>query len=167
MPPAALDTALRLHQDRVYAFALYLVGDADAAADLAQTAFVRLWERGADVAEAAQRAWLLRTVRNAALDRFRRQRFDGTVSDFDALEADDPSPLDQTETADLAAHAFAALDTLDEPYRSLVLLCDVQALAYAEAASVLELPLNTVRVYLHRARARLRSAFFLRTRERA
>ena len=169
MPPASFDAALRLHQDRVFAFALHLVGDGDEAADLAQTAFVRLWERGAEVAEAAQRTWLLRTVRNAALDAFRRNRFVGAAppDGFDALEHDAPSPCDLAEHADLAAHAFAALDTLDEPFRSLVLLCDVQALSYAEAADVLDLPLTSVRVYLHRARARLRAAYFLRTRERA
>lgn len=169
MPPAALDLALRLHQDRVYAFALHLVGDADEAADLAQETFIRLWQRGASVADGAQRAWLLRTVRNAALDRLRRRRFAGAAphDGFDALEGDACAPDDALEHADLTRHAFAALATLADPFRSLVLLCDVQGLPYAEAAEVLDLPLTSVRVYLHRARARLRSAYFLRTRERA
>jgi RNA polymerase sigma-70 factor (ECF subfamily) len=52
----------------------------------------------------------------------------------------------------------AALATLDEPYRSIVVMREIQDMAYAEIVNALEMPLNTVKVYLHRGRRMLREA---------
>ena len=168
-PTGGLERALRAHQDRVYGYAFHLLRDADDAADVAQEAFIRFWHRGAGVPEAAERAWLLRTVQRLALDRFRRQRHltVGTDSVADTLPDGAASPHDAAEDDDLRAFAFAALGTLGEPYKSLVLLCDVQGQPYAEAGEALGLPLTSVKVYLHRARHRLREAYFRRTRDHA
>ncbi|MBT4051701.1 MAG: sigma-70 family RNA polymerase sigma factor, partial [Bacteroidetes Order II. Incertae sedis bacterium] len=50
----------------------------------------------------------------------------------------------------------AALDTLGEPHKSIVILREVQEYKYEEISEVLSLPLNTVKVYLHRSRKALR-----------
>ena len=49
-----------------------------------------------------------------------------------------------------------ALDALDEPYKSIIILREIQEYKYEEISSALDLPLNTVKVYLHRARKALR-----------
>ena len=51
-----------------------------------------------------------------------------------------------------------AVGSLDEPYRSILVLREIEGLAYAEIADALDLPLNTLKVYLHRARRRCRAA---------
>ena len=174
MPPAspsAFACVVRTHQDRVYSLAVHLCGDADDAADLAQEAFVRLYERAADfwpsAAEGALRAWLMSTVRRLVIDRHRTRH---TLRDETALGAaldPAPSPYEATEADQERTLAFAALATLREPYRSLVLLRDVEDLPYAEIGDALGLPLASVKVYLHRARAMLRTAYHRRTRELA
>ncbi len=56
------------------------------------------------------------------------------------------------------------LDQMDEPFRTLIILREIQELPYAEIAAATDLPLNTVKVYLHRARRRLREALPLEIR---
>ena len=173
-PESAFARIVGAHQDRVVALAVHLTRDADLGADLAQEAFIRLWTRGAAFWPTADtprlRAWLLRTVRNLAIDHHRAalpRRADSSEATLDALCDDAPTPSESAEHADDAACAFDALHTLREPYRSLVMLRDVEGLAYADLVATLGLPLATVKVYLHRGRAMLRAAYLLRTRAHA
>jgi RNA polymerase sigma-70 factor (ECF subfamily) len=73
-----------------------------------------------------------------------------------------PGPAALAETADFEAHVKEALRDLPEPYRSIVILREIQDLKYEEIGAALEMPLNTVKVYLHRGRRKLRD----RLRER-
>ncbi|HEX9952352.1 MAG TPA: sigma-70 family RNA polymerase sigma factor [Rubricoccaceae bacterium] len=153
------DALVRLHADLVYRVALRVTGTADDAADAAQEALVKLWRHGATVPAERQRAWAARVARNAALDLLRRRAVRPRTADDDldpACTSDLPDA--DAETRDLRASLDAALQTLGEPFRSLVVLRDVEGLAYDEIAEALDLPLTTVKVYLHRARARLRAA---------
>ena len=59
-------------------------------------------------------------------------------------------------SSDLGQRLAEAIRQLDEPYRSLVLLRDVEEMNYREIAEALELSDSQVKVYLHRARRRLR-----------
>lgn len=158
MPPDAL---VRLHADLVYRVALRVTGSADDAADATQDALVKLWQHGAEVPAERQRAWAARVGRNAALDLVRRRKVrpQPLVSDVELDPAcADALPDADAETRDLRLGIVQALDTLGEPFRSLVVLRDVEGLAYDEIAEALSLPLTTVKVYLHRARTRLRAA---------
>ena len=155
--------ALAAHRHRVYAFALRLTGCREDAADVTQEVLVRLWRHG-DAVEAERRtAWVLRVTRNAAFDLLRRRQtraaFTVTNNDLpDRAPADGHAPDTLAESADWRRHLHEALDALDEPYRSIVLLREVEDLPYQAIADALDLPLNTLKVYLHRARRRLRDA---------
>ena len=100
-------------------------------------------------------------ARNAALDLVRRRRArpqPGLAEAVAEPASAAPLPDDDAEASDLRAGIEGALATLDEPYRSLLVLRDVEGLAYAEVADALDLPLNTMKVYLHRARRRFQTA---------
>lgn len=155
------DALVRLHADLAYRVALRVTGTPDDAADATQAALVAVWQRGADVPADRQRAWVSRVARNAALDLVRRRRVrpQPFAADVD-LEPVSPAPLPDAlaEAGDLRREIGDALDALGEPFRSLVVLRDVEGLSYDEIADALSLPLTTVKVYLHRARTRLRTA---------
>lgn len=155
------DLLVRRHADLAYRVALRVTGSADDAADAAQETLEKLWRHGADVPAERQRAWTARVARNAALDLIRRrsvrpQPLAADVGLDPACHAPLPDAL--AEAADLRRELAVALDALGEPFRSLVVLRDVEGLAYDEIAEALALPLTTVKVYLHRARTRLRAA---------
>lgn len=74
------------------------------------------------------------------------------------MEQADRAPLPdvQANSAIFQDHLRRALDTLEEPHKSIVMLREIQEYKYEEISEALDLPLNTVKVYLHRARKALR-----------
>jgi len=147
-------TVLR-HYRPVYRMAAALLGDSAEAEDVTQEAFTRYWQQKQRIEKPQH--WLMRVAHNACLDRLRKTgRF---VSDEDRPEApsrevDDPARCyEQTEIADrLRRH----IDTLPELQRSLVVLFDIRGFSGAMCAKILDINENQVKVYLHRARRKLR-----------
>ena len=141
------------HQHDVWSLARYLLKDDGEAEDAAQEAFMRLWKHRAVVDAQRVRPWLMKVTRNECLDRLRRQR--PQVEWDDSLVADG-GPLTEVQTSELARSLRLAIGQLKEPYRSLVVLRDVQQHSYQEVAQTMELSMSQVKVYLHRARKLLR-----------
>jgi len=149
------------YQHRVYSFAYYFLGNREEAEDVTQDVLLRLWNHREEVDEARLLGWLLRVARNACVDLLRRRKVQRAVMtvNTDGVElAAGHAPLPD-EVADgqlFQEHLRQALDTLKEPYRSIVILREIQEMKYEEICGALDLPLNTVKVYLHRARKMLR-----------
>ena len=74
---------------------------------------------------------------------------------FDGVSAE-PSPEAVAEASELRTRIHDALADLQEPYRSIVIFREIQDMKYDEISESLELPLNTVKSYLHRGRRMLR-----------
>ncbi len=152
---------VKRYQQRVYGFAYHYLGSREEAEDVTQEVFIRFWNNRADIDEAQPLGWLLRVTRNAAVDAIRRRntyrRNVSTNSEMlDYAEGHTASPARDAEDADFRKHLEVALDQMEEPYRSIVILREIQDLKYQEISETLELPLTTVKVYLHRGRKMLR-----------
>jgi len=153
--PVRYRWAVARHYGAVYRLAAGLLRDSAAAEDVTQEAFTRFWERGESIRK--PRAWLLRVARNAALDRLRRHG--ARVLDADTARQDLAEHRDgywRSTQDELSQRLQRALARLDEPYRTLVLLFDLQGEDGATCATTLDLSPEQVRVYLYRARRRLR-----------
>lgn len=143
------------YQDQAWTLARYLLKDPMEAEDVLQEAFVKLWHNHKNIDPAKTKAWLMKVVRNACLDRLRKRRtVDGIP--MDEQEAVSPGPMEDATSTELGHWLKKAINRLNEPYRSLVVLRDIQQHSYDEVAGVLELSLAQVKVYLHRARKQLR-----------
>lgn len=139
-----------------------LVGRPADAEDLVQETLVRAY-RGIDGFDGRHpRAWLLTIMRNAEINRHRRQRpqlLDDPDAELGRLagEADVRSgPEAVVMDAAFDAVVAAALAALPARFRQVVDLVDLSGLSYAEAAQVLDVPVGTVMSRLHRARSKLR-----------
>ena len=130
---------VRLHQERLQRYAARLLGgDADAAADVVQDAFVKLWPRPEVWRDPSQNpaGWLVRAVQNRCCDLSRRVRHD--------VETDPVDPRPGPESAALAAAVRDAVTALTEPQKSVFILSYYEGLRYDEIAALLEIPPGTV-----------------------
>lgn len=153
---------VRLHRDRVFTFAFYSLKNREDAEDVTQEVLIRLWNHWRRLEGEHLRAWLVRVTRNACVDAVRRRQTrgrheaDGDDSAIETAASGAPDPQRAAEASDFRRCLRAALAELPEPYRSIVILREVQDLAYDEIAAAVDKPLNTVKVYLHRGRKMLR-----------
>lgn len=150
-------------QRKVYSFARYYLGSPEEAEDVTQEVFLKLWRHWLKIDLASVRPWLLRVTRNACFDRLRQRRSSSRVflpdSDPERVEsspAPESGPEARAQRADFRRHVARALEKLGEPYRSVLILREIQGLRYRDISEVLEMPLNTVRVNIHRGRRQLR-----------
>jgi len=153
----AFGELVRRHQETVYTLALRLVGP-DLAADVAQEAFLRAWRalprfRG----EAAFSTWLHRITVNTAWTLRRRDRRHLTQPLEGDFEDTAPLPERAGELAEARAGLLRAIAALNPGQRAVLVLRDLYGWSGAEVARELAITETTVKVRLHRARARLRS----------
>lgn len=130
------------------------------AEDLVQDTLLRAYRGIAGFDGRHPRAWLLTILRNTHINRNRRRRPE-LLRDPDAatdrmLSAASDERTDAGIDDEIDVEIINALGSLDEPFRRVVELVDIDGLSYAEAAEVLDVPVGTVMSRLHRARSRIR-----------
>ncbi len=155
------DILVKRYRHRVYGFAYHYLVDEDAAADVTQEVFLRMWQNRTKIDEERVLGWLLRVTRNACVDAVRkrnayRRRIETNSDTIDAQADRAPLPDQQASASMFNDRLNAALNKLDEPYKSIIILREIQEYKYGEISETLDLPLNTIKVYLHRARKKLR-----------
>jgi RNA polymerase sigma-70 factor, ECF subfamily len=166
----AWEVLVRQHQGRICAIAYGYLGDQDEAFDLAQEIFVRVYER-LDTCEDPEKfqSWLTRIARNACIDHLRRLKARPPRQDIPADEMHNLAGGSSNPEQDWVRNSrkklvFRALQELSEINREIILLKDIQELPLDEIATMLELPVGTVKSRSSRARielARVISSFGL------
>ena len=143
------------YQDQAWTLARYLLKDPAEEEDACQEAFVKLWKNKDSIDPDKVRPWLMKVTRNGCLDRLRRRHPTEELQEWH-----DPhtvaGPMQGMHQSELGSWLKNTINSLKEPYRSLVVLRDVHQHSYEEVAAVLELNMPQVKTYLHRARKQLR-----------
>jgi len=158
----AFDVLFDRHHAAVYHFAATMLGEGPAAEDVLQESFLAVARAAREYEPRGRmRAWLMRIVRNRCLNRIeqdrRRREVTGQVDAADAV-AGDPAPDAGLAADEAAAIVRSAIDELPERQREAITLYAFERMTYREIASVLEMPINTVKTLIHRARASLAAA---------
>lgn len=165
----AFTSLYRRHSGAVYRFAWLLTGSESLANDVTQDTFIELLEAagGFDPARGSLAAYLCGIARFRAY-RVNDRRVD-SVADIENVDAASDAgsmpelPLDALERSRAVSRLYDAIRRLPAPYREVLILVELQEMAYADAAAVAGIELGTVRSRLSRAKARL--AGMLRTEE--
>jgi RNA polymerase sigma-70 factor (ECF subfamily) len=135
----------------VYGFALSILKQPDAAEDVMQDTFLRIYDAaGAYQARGKPMAWILTITRNLALMRLRQRQWEQMPED-DAL----PAPGDFTQTSAQRMALHAALEILADDERQIVLLHSLSGLKMREIAQLLNIPLSTALSKHRRALSKL------------
>lgn len=160
---AAMGVLYERFRERVYNVALRIVSQPDDARDVLQDVFILLFRKIHRFrARAVFASWVYRITVNAALDHLRRRRRAPRSSAAPAVLDGAPEQLEMTtpERAaalrDLEGHVRAALHTLSERLRIVVVLRYLEGLSYADIADILDCSIGTVKSRLFRAHAALR-----------
>ena len=147
------ETFYRENLRLVYGMALAKGGKAWEAEDLTQETFLRAWRHFDTLAgmdSAAQRGWLVRTLRHLAVDTWRKER----ARPSEAPEMSSPGP-DVSERVALQMDVARALAGLNEEDREVVVLRYFMEMNSREIGEMLGIPEGTIRYYLMRCRRHL------------
>lgn len=169
----AFATLIEKYQDRLYNMIYRMCGSSADAQEMAQETFlkamgqIRTFRGGSKFY-----TWLFRIGANLAISHIRRKGRiafrsmtavdgDGQESQMEDITADcaqrrDPGPESVVLMRETQAQVAAALNELDEEYKTVVILRDMEDMDYDDIAEVLELPVGTVKSRLHRGRSMLR-----------
>ncbi len=145
------NTAVHTHADGLYRFAVKHLRDLDNAKDVVQESFARLWQKLEDVDGGKAKSYLFTTAHHILVDTARRDTRSTRMEErHEDLRWGTQSPPDLKEVVD------AALATLPEVQRSVVLLRDLEGYSYEEIAELTQLNITQVKVYIYRGRTALK-----------
>jgi RNA polymerase sigma-70 factor, ECF subfamily len=152
----AFETLYSRHMPPVYRYALRMTGSQSDADDVVQESFLALIRnaRGYDPERGELRSYLYGLARRLILRRLPSEPPMNHDTPEPAVEDDPFERLDLEQRLELVRAAVASLPA---GYREVVVLCDLEEMAYADAAVTMGCAVGTVRSRLHRARAMLLS----------
>jgi RNA polymerase sigma-70 factor (ECF subfamily) len=146
----ALEQMLETHQARVFRMALTIVRDAGRAEEVTQDVFLKLWRAfPAYDGRAAVSTWLYAIARNTCLSAVRAEGYRRTSA------LDDVTEPGASSATPLKLSVEQCVERLPEAQRQVVSLFYLQDRSVSEVAAMLDLPENTVKSHLHRARRAL------------
>ena len=164
---------VRRYERPVFSLIFRMVRDREMAEDLAQDTFIKVLNNiDRYRPEFKLSSWLFKIANNVTIDHLRKRQLatvslDGSPHAQTAAEAQatsldvesrGESALEAIESRELGSAIERAIGKLRPEYRSCILLRHVEGRSYEEIASTLDLPLGTVKTYIHRARHELREA---------
>jgi RNA polymerase sigma-70 factor (ECF subfamily) len=164
---------IRRYERPVFSLIYRMVRDRETAEDLAQDTFIKVLNHVDRYRpEFKLSSWLFKIANNVAIDHLRKRHIetvsiDGSPHAASAAEVEatafdvvarQESALEELEARELGSAIEGAIAALRPEYRSCILLRHVEGRSYEEIAATLDLPLGTVKTYIHRARHELREA---------
>ena len=164
---------LERYERPVFSLVYRMVRDRGLAEDLTQEAFIRAFNAiGGYNPSYKFSSWIFKIAHNVTIDHLRRKRIDTISLDGspDALTADeqartrpivespDERPDAYVENLELGSEIEAAIGRLRPHYRTVTLLRHVEGYSYNEISQIMDLPLGTVKTYIHRARLELKES---------
>ncbi|TET79545.1 sigma-70 family RNA polymerase sigma factor [candidate division TA06 bacterium] len=151
------------YKDRLYGFLRRMVSDSSDAEDLLQQTFLRVYKKSLDHCRINSfSSWIFTVAANLARDELRRRARIGrrtfTLDDGYAETIADKKAVTVEEVAysELRERVDWAVGCLNETYRAVFVLRDIEGMSYEEIAMVLKIRIGTVKSRLNRARLKLR-----------
>jgi RNA polymerase sigma-70 factor (ECF subfamily) len=162
---SAFEELVRRYQRPIASYVYRMVGDYDAALDLTQEVFIKVYNSLSRYrSEFKFSTWIYKIAHNTAIDHLRRHTVrdqimtaggDGPRSEI-AIESRRPTPEQESEREERRSEIESVVQSLPAAYRELIVLRHSHDLSYDEIAEVTGLPLGTVKNRLFRAREAMR-----------
>ena len=150
---AAFTQLMDRHEDMVFAVAMRMMRDREAALDATQETFLTLFRKADRYSgDAAVSTWLYRVATNTCLDLLRKNKRRRTEALPEHHDEPDPSAGEPFTAVEVRPDIDAALRAIPDDFRAAVVLSDIHGLAIAEIGEILEIPPGTVKSRVFRGR---------------
>jgi len=158
----ALEQIYAMTRVKLFGICLRILKDRKEAEDALQDVYINLWQRADryDPSRASPISWLSTFARNRAVDRLRVGKVRaGAVPEDEAAPVADEAPLADTLLIDAerAAHVHTCLDTLSDNQRDNIRAAFFEGFTYTELAERADVPLGTMKSWIRRGMARLKT----------
>ena len=156
----AIALLLPVFRRKVFGLAYSFLRDREAAEDVTQEVFIKVWRAlpGFD-GRASLSTWIYTIARNTSLSALRARRPQSSLSDPEVIEAVEAvNPVPPADVLVERAAILRLVDQLPTKQRQVIMLFYMEAQSHEEVATMLAMPVGTVKTLLHRARARLSAA---------
>ena len=150
--------------DKLYRFALNIVGNTFDAEDIMQELMIKIWNRMDQYTLLENKeAWCMTVTRNMCIDKVRSKKVSAQdISDYHHLRDSSPTVDKALEDAERFGNILALVNQLPEKQKMIVHLRDVEGYTYQEIADITETSVDFVKVSLHRARKALKEELLRR-----
>lgn len=167
------DYLIRQNKNKIYNYSVYMIRNRMDAEDVTQEVMIRIWQNINKFKFAAAKAWIMRTTHNLCLDYLRRQskKYTRELPIDDGLSETIEDKLTDSRPDEIASKNLvdktikAAVENLPEKLKSSFVLYELQGFKYKEISKILDIPLNSVKVNILRARKQLQKDLRLYARE--
>ncbi len=156
---AQYQQAITQHRQRVFSFAHYSLRAKEDAEDITQEVFIKLWQHWQKIDHSKLGAWLMRVAHNAVIDHVRKQKSVASQTDDYAEPEEQAAEVlteQQVDEGRFKEELMASIKLLDDPFRSIIIMRDIQGMSYSDIQHTLDMSESQVKVYLHRGRRKLR-----------
>ena len=163
MSSARFDYLVKQYKNRIFNYAIYMMKNQMDAEDIAQEVLIRTWENINKFNFNASKGWMMRTTHNLCLDHLRKNKrinynelqineeYCDEIEDHELIG--NPEKLTAKKITD--EEIKEAIERLPERFKSPFVLYEIQEFKYKEISKILDVPLNTVKVNIFRARKQL------------
>jgi RNA polymerase sigma-70 factor (ECF subfamily) len=146
---------IKQYKNKIYGYAYYMLKNRMDADDITQEVFIRIWKNIDKFNLSSAKPWIMKTTHNLCIDYLRKNQ----VSTQRQKDIEETVILTDEEIVykknQLKERIRNGIESLPENLRSIFILYELQGFKYNEISKALDLPLNTVKVYLMRARKKL------------
>ena len=142
-------------KDKLFRFSLSITGDAAEAQDVVQEVLIKFWNMRSEIQNSE--AWCITLTRNLSLDKLRsKHRKVQEIGEAMNFKDTSASPYEYTVSNDTISQIRKWMEDLPEKQRSVMHLRDIEEMTYEEISIALNMPMDQVKVNLHRARTAIR-----------
>ncbi len=154
---------IQQYKNLIYNYSRYMLKNQMDADDITQEVMIRIWQNMNKFKMSSSKGWIMRTTHNLCIDYLRKNsvatnRELGIDEYFEETYADKKevnNPLTKVHLTMMTEKLKEAIQRLPENLRSVLVLYEIQGFKYREISKMLDVPVNSIKVYLFRARKKL------------
>ncbi len=154
---------IQQYKNRIYTYSFYMLKNKMDADDVTQEVMIRIWKNIDSLNVFAAKTWIMKTTHNLCIDYLRKRsialarelEINELVEENIETDRSEENPYLITHIKIMALRVKEAIRQLPENLRSVFVLYEIQGLKYKEISKTFDMPMNSVKVYLLRARKKL------------